>query len=210
MIGMAIARVFDSSESIQWPFALLLLFLLLVLYYILDWLSYNAIMDIDNKLLHREVFAYIVSIVTLGGLLVLSTHLINPDGALPSPSSKSVCIFIGFLGSYIFLTSAVGYVLFYMDIKKQLQAHKGVSEGTANNFLWHWIDVGTRILAVIIIARRIGTTTPQMDDLLMEFVVVVALLVIGKAIRYEFLLLPLAKEKLTPSSKEQNSTSGKA
>jgi len=90
MIGMAIATVVESSDWVQWPPILSALFLLLVLYYILDWLSFNAILDAENNTFHARIFAYVISIVTLGSLLVLSTHLVKSNRPFVDPLNISI------------------------------------------------------------------------------------------------------------------------
>ena len=228
MIGMAIAIVVESSDWVQWPSVLSALFLLLVLYYILDWLSFNAIMDGKDKPFHARIFVYVISIVTLGSLLVLSTHLvksnrpfvdplnisiskidsvvdslsisinpvvsvvdslsisINPVVSFVDPLSTSAGIFVWFILLYVVVSSVIAYILL-----------------SKFNSVYIHVDVALRIVSAVITVVLVANTPLEIETLVAWLVVVVALLIIGKALRYNFYLLPKAEDGIKERRQKQ-------
>lgn len=200
MIGLSLKTILGNSKLYNLPEEMYLIIFLLFLYFVLDWLSYNAVTELDNddRIQHISLLSYILSITSLGLLPVLSTHIVDDSGKFLLSGSAQFTVFKYFLLSYIVLSGIIGHFLINNDINREIESEKAIpsrQDGNSNNnFLFLFVDYGSRLIAVgLIIGFTFFGGELAPEKLIWAYIIAISLITIGKFVRYEKWLLPKVK-----------------
>ena len=167
----------NISPVIQWSSLKTWFCVILFLYYIVDWLSFNAILDYDEKAEHLQVFFTIIFILILGWLLVMSSYL----------SEEIITFYARISFIYLLLTSLLGgcNLLFaHMDRKAKKADYIYTS---VESFL-------RALVATVILIYSYENIENGSKKLIIVIFVTFLFSLILKYIRYAFLLLKWVRE----------------
>lgn len=192
MIGFVVSAILFLGDFSQYSCQLTFLGFILLLYYVIDWLSYNAMLDYDPKQEHIEVFLTIVFVILLGWLSVLGNFV----------NDSTVCYFAWGTVGYIVVTT----VLSTLRLRKTRREYeeRGRDPGSFSpEFKINLVDVGVRlVISAVFLVYMLESIERRLERLKLLFVIGFCLIFVTKFVRYEFVLLPLVR-KARPQDKAE-------
>lgn len=184
MMGLAVTNYLANPGLADWPPFLHILFLFMLFYYILDWLSYNAFLEINATLSHGNLIAYMVSLLAFGASLVFTTRLMDNVEGIGKENAWAIRTFEVFLFLYITVTAVGSHLLTGKAIRAQDE-----------DASWAHLASVLRIIAAVCILllllyRWFESDPASFSTILWAYTLSVFVLVTAKFIGYEYTLLP--------------------
>ena len=175
LLGLAVSTVFTSGALAWWPNVLYFLYLALALYFVIDWLSFNALLqNATGGMRHGWLLANIIAILAFGSALNFCPRLVNATGQLGSETTWALDLFELFLIAYIILTTVGTF--------------KSIGHRTSWQ-RWDFVFRGYLAAVIIILAlfRRAAQPefAPEANEVLFAYLLLIAILLAGKVVRYE-------------------------
>jgi len=175
----------NYSPNIPWTSVNFWLSVVLFSYYLLDWLSFNAILDYDPKAEHLQVLCTIIFILTLGWLLIFASYL--------NDTIVGFYAIVAFL--YLLLTSALSCVNLWV-------AHRDRKAKKADILLTIIESVLRLVIVSFILIYACEEIQNRPVKLRWVLLIAFSLILFVKYIRYKFLLLRWVREVKNQEKKE--------
>lgn len=186
MMGFALSFTLFRGNSENNYSNILGLPVVIFIYYLFDWLSYNAILDYDPKQEHLQVLLTIFFILMLGWLLTKASHTEGTPISLYSLVSSI----------YVSASTILGTISLWIAYKEQKpQKLPNVKFWTfLRDFKLVTLDVIVRFLAVFVLLIIYASTTMALAWRQLLIQTVFSVILLSKHVRYQFLLCKLVRE----------------
>ena len=192
LLGLAIRGILVDPNLSNWPATLVALYATLITYYVLDWLSYNARIQLPKPMTHGELAGNVLSIVVFGSGINFCLRLLDSNGHLPTDPNWFVRVFQGFFFLYLILTT-IG--LLWVAKKEPFTSSS-----------WQMVDVVLRAFVCAIglmlwCWTPLSNRSPTVLTLLTIYSILAVILIGSKAFRYAHLfLIPTATSLPSPAA----------
>jgi hypothetical protein len=184
MLGLALAQFFTVPALAAWPASLLVLFALMVFYYVLDWLSYNAVLESSSPLPHGKLVALILAPIAFGAALICATRFFPEHEVTtwkPEWTTRSFGIFFTL---YLVTTTIGSWVITYRAICAKESDATWLFVVVLIRFFPFGIMVLYTLDAFLDFATRIQPATKPWFCIL-----AIVIFSFAKVVAYEFILL---------------------